>query len=111
MDEVLRVGEILRVVEEVFAEMLHPDELASSSFVVTRVDDWPRSTPLTPDDLVGTGDAWVRWRVCGEEGGSSSINVEEGRSQLVRRVQSSLQDFIAESRFGWGQLRGPKDLP
>ncbi|KQO60002.1 hypothetical protein [Curtobacterium sp. Leaf261] len=111
MDEVLRVGEILRVVEAVFAEMLHPDELASSSFVVTRVDDWRRTTSLARDDLVESGEAWVRWRVCGEDGGSSSINVEEGRSQLVRRVQSDLQDFIAESRFGWGQLRGPRDLP
>jgi hypothetical protein len=111
MDEVMRVGEMLRLLEPALAEMLEPAELASSSFALTRVDEWPGTTPLAPDDLVGTGEVWARWRVCGEDGGSSSISFDEDPSQLVRRMQSDLQDFIAESRFGWGQLRGPRDLP
>lgn len=56
-------------------------------------------------------DAHVTWRIMDEEGGSGGLHVDEGTDRLVRFVQSDLQDFVSESRFGWGQLRGPRDLP
>jgi hypothetical protein len=52
----------------------------------------------------------VRWQVLGERGWSRGLDVDEDPVTLVRGVQSDLQDFIAESDFGWGQLRGPRDL-
>ncbi|WIB36388.1 hypothetical protein DEJ15_04325 [Curtobacterium sp. MCJR17_043] len=37
--------------------------------------------------------------------------LDDGPEMMARLVQSALQEFIAESRFGWGQFRGPHDLP
>jgi hypothetical protein len=49
--------------------------------------------------------------VLGEEGGSGSLPLDDGVDVLVRFVQGDLQDFIAESHFGWGEFRLPRNLP
>jgi hypothetical protein len=37
--------------------------------------------------------------------------LDEGPDALVHFVRSDLQDFIAESLFGWGQHRRPTSDP
>ncbi|MCP1503926.1 hypothetical protein J2Y89_002670 [Curtobacterium herbarum] len=110
MPEVMRVSEVVALLMPMFREMLHDDELASLRLeVVPR--DHPDEPPLEPDDLVESNCAAMRWWILGERGWSGSFDVREGPVAMVRAVQSDLQDFIAESGFGWGELRGPTDLP
>jgi hypothetical protein len=110
MPEVMRVAEVVALLMPMFREMLHDDELASLRLEVV-LWDRPNEPPLGPDDLVECNRAAMRWWILGERGWSGGLDVCEGPVAMIRAVQSDLQDFIAESGFGWGELRGPTDLP
>ncbi|WIB26893.1 hypothetical protein [Curtobacterium sp. MCSS17_015] len=108
--EVMEVRAVLALLEPVFREMLRADELRSTRFHLAPIDD-PCGHALQPDDLVETNSAVVWWRIVGERGASGGLRLDDGPEMTARCVQSDLQDFIAESRFGWGELRGPHGLP
>lgn len=103
----MHVRDVKRLLEPMFESMLSPRELRSFTFRLERVAD---GVELPDDTNIKTNDAWVRWQTLGEEGGSGSLPLDDGADALVRFVQSDLQDFIAESHFGWGELRGPRNL-
>ena len=105
------VREMKRLLEPIFQSMLRPTELRSLTSWLERGIDGANGRELPSDTAIKTNDAWVRWQILGEEGGSGSLRLDDGEVALVRFVQSELQDFIAESSFGWGELRGPRDLP
>ncbi|WP_019875458.1 hypothetical protein [Sporichthya polymorpha] len=120
LDEVRR-----RVVDPVLSAMLRPGELVSADLVVA--DDWP--------DTDETRWAWKRWpnnpnaARPGDEPDSlylviRAIEGEEHTAWLgtlgfylhdvddiVERLVSDLNDWICETRFGWGQLRGMDTEP
>ena len=102
--DVLTVAEVLALVRPAFRGMLHDDEYRSLRLVVvpTEASGGPA---LNEDDLVEHGSAVLRWRIMQERGWSGWLDVDGGPEALVRGVQSDLQDFIAESRFGWGEFR------
>jgi hypothetical protein len=106
----MEVRAVLALLEPVFREMLRADELRSTRFHLAPIKD-PWGHALQPDDLVETNSAVVCWRIVGERGGSSGLRLDDGPEMTARSVQSDLQDFIAESRFGWGEFRGPRGLP
>lgn len=107
MVESMRVRDVKRLLDPMFESMLNPGELQSFTFRLDRVAD---GVELSDDTTIKTNDAWVRWKILGEKGGSGSLPLDDGAGVLIRFVQSELQDFIAESRFGWGELRGPCNL-
>lgn len=106
----MEVRAVVALLEPVFREMLRPDELRATRYHLTSSDD-PRGHALQPDDLVETNSAVVWWRICGERGTSGGTWLDDGPEEMTRHVQGALQDFIAESRFGWGAFRGPLGLP
>jgi hypothetical protein len=110
MTEVMYVRDVKRLLGPIFESMLRPPELRSLTFWLERVADGANGQELPSDTAIKTNDAWVRWQILGEEGGSGSLHLDDGEVALVRFVHSELQDFIAESNFGWGELRGPRDL-
>jgi hypothetical protein len=105
----MNVAEVVALLTPMFHEMLHEDELASLRFGVVPLgeQDGPH---LKDDDPVRFNGASVRWQILGERGWSRGLDSGDDPGALVRGVQSDLQDFISESDFGWGQLRGPRDL-
>lgn len=111
MTELKYVRDIKRLLEPMFESMLSPTERRSLTFWVEKVVASTNGRELSAGTVIKTNDAWVRWQVLGEEGGSGSLPLDDGVGTLVRFVQSNLQDFIAESQFGWGELRGPRNLP
>ncbi|KQS09913.1 hypothetical protein ASG04_04805 [Curtobacterium sp. Leaf183] len=110
VDEILEVSEVIALLRPMFHVMLTTPELATLTVEIVSIDD-VTGPALDGDDLVEQNSAVVRWRILHERGWSGGLWVEDGPDALVRNVQSDLQDFIAESEFGWGQLRGPRDLP
>ncbi len=106
----MAVSEVRALLTPMFRSMLSPGELAT-----LRVQIVPMGVEnpvvLEDDDLVESNSAIVRWRIEGERGSSGGLWLEDGPDALVRHVQSDLQDFIAESGFGWGEFRGPLGLP
>ena len=106
----MTAAELLALLEPVFAEMLSPRERKGMQVWVEHVDNSAPVMPLDPDARVDERLTWVRWWICDEDGGSGSLRTDEGPAGMVRGVQSDLQDFIAESEFAWGELRGPRDL-
>jgi hypothetical protein len=111
MNELKYVRDVKRLVEPIFESILSPTELESLTFRLEWVADGANGRELPADTVIKTNDTWVRWQVLGEEGGSGSLRLDDGVDCLVRSVQSEIQDFIAESCFGWGELRVPRDLP
>ena len=105
----MNVAEVVALLTPMFHEMLHEDELASLRLDIVPLGATDGSQ-LRNDEPVETHGAAVRWQVLGERGWSRGLDVDEDPATLVRGVQSDLQDFISESDFGWGQLRGPRDL-
>lgn len=99
------VRDVKLLIKPVFESMLSEAELRTLTWRVERIVDYPAGADLPGDALVRSNEAWVRWEVRGESGGTGSLRLEEGPDALVRFVQSEFQDFIAESRFGWGELR------
>ena len=95
---------MLAVIRPAVLAMLHEHEAATLQLFLVATGDttW---APLQDDDVVIENSAMARWEVLGEDGGSSSLWIEGGADRLITDVQSDLQDFIAESRFAWGELR------
>jgi hypothetical protein len=110
MSDTMTVEAVTALLRPMFAEMLRPDELRSLRFRIESGTVWDR-TVLDDAATIEPHRAIVGWRILRERGQSSPLRVDEGPIAMVRQVQSELQDFIAESRFGWGELRGPADLP
>jgi hypothetical protein len=105
------VRDMKGLLEPIFQSMLSPGELRSFTFRLEWVADGINVIELPADTIIETNDAWVRWQVLGEEGGSGSLPLDDGVDVLVRFMQGDLQDFIAESHFGWGEFGGPRNLP
>ncbi len=83
---------VLPAVRAVFEE----DEI--SSFEVSHSDELDGSIRLS---LMARGETFVDYVVQGHVNGTS---VED----WCDRLRSNLADFVAESRFGWGQNRGAR---
>ncbi|SMH42898.1 hypothetical protein SAMN06295885_2091 [Rathayibacter oskolensis] len=101
-------GELRRVLDPVFEAMLDERELASLRLHVTRLFLDGTERPLRPDEQLEDGDVRVHWEVLSEKGASRALQSGADLSDFALAAQSDLQDFIAESSFGWGQLRGPR---
>ncbi len=95
---------MLAVIRPAVLAMLHGHEAATLRLFLIATGDTDL-TPLQDDDVVIENSAMARWEILGEDGGSSSLWIEDGYDRLVADVQSDLQDFIAESSFAWGELR------
>ncbi|WP_267423049.1 MULTISPECIES: hypothetical protein [unclassified Curtobacterium] len=106
----MNAAEVVALLTPMFREMLDDVELASLRFGIVPMDDPDGPHRLRDDDPVRSNAAVVRWQILGERGWSRGLDGDEDTATLVRGVQSDLQDFISESDFGWGQLRGPRDL-
>lgn len=105
----MNVGEVKRLISPAFDSMLTRSERRSLKFRIERIGELNRG--LDDDDVIEDNATCVGWRIMGEKGWSGSLSLADGPDDLVAFVQSDLQDFIAESRFAWGELRLPRDLP
>lgn len=88
------------LVREAVGKLLTDDEL--ESLVI--------DTQPPPWDYREEFPVWLHLSVAGERFDLKLRDSEapETPEQMVERIQSDLQDWIAESKFGWGQLRVPK---
>ncbi|NQX06927.1 hypothetical protein HQQ82_19335 [Rathayibacter sp. VKM Ac-2856] len=100
------IEELRLALVPVFEEMLHEDERSSLRLHFVRLAEWPDGSPLSPADRLEDGSVIAQWAVLDEMGSSRELQSGVSVSVLALAVQSDLQDFIAESFFGWGQLRG-----
>lgn len=107
----MQIREVKQLLEPMFESMLTSEELRSLTFRMVKVVDGMHGRGLPDSDVIELSRVWVRWQIAGEDGGSGNLILEGGADSLVRFVQSDLQDFIAESSFGWGELRGPLNPP
>lgn len=105
------VKDVLLLLEPMFASMLNAKEFSSLAYEIVSVDNSFTGAALDPQVLLSSQEAVVRWRVLGSQGWSGGLRISESPDVMVRFVQSDLQDWISESEFAWGQLRGPLDLP
>ena len=68
-------------------------------------------TAKPPDNypFLSPGGLWLHLVVSGEQFDLmvTQDGVEESSEELTERLQSELQDWIAESRFAWGEHRVP----
>lgn len=104
---VMTVAELIKAVQPALPEILTPEELAETTSTVTwaphfmtglgRRQTMSDDEPLRPE-------AMLEVRILGEHQGIWG-NGDETAIEVYERVRSDLQDFVAESRFGWGQLR------
>lgn len=103
------VGEMLEVVAPALREILSAEELAATSTRVVRqtaehsmltLEDWPA---LTADDQLDD-ETLLAFQTFDDQGGSW-MQGRETATEMYKRFRSELQDFVAESSFGWGQLR------
>lgn len=86
---------------EAVSKLLSEDELSSFTLSRRPPESWQY---LNPEVLL-----WLTLSVGDEEFVLPlvQVGVRETEDQLIARVQSALQDWIAESKFGWGEQRGP----
>jgi hypothetical protein len=107
VNEPITVADVKKLLAPMFAAMLRDRERATLTYRLERSSD---GQELADDDRADVEVTWVRWVVLDEEGGSSTLWFDDGPEELVRAVRSDLQDFIAESSFGWGDPRLPRTL-
>ena len=94
------VEEILLAARPALEAILTPDELEHTHIdVVTE-----RGEPVT-SSTIASADLLLRVFVFDEEIGFW-LYPPEGADGFTARLRSELQDFVAESGFGWGELRG-----
>lgn len=88
---------------DVVRSMLHPHELLSVN--VDAFPAMPSGTGLPDPDL------WLHVVVVGDrfDWGIRALGVVESDQERRDRLISALQDWIAESSFGWGEFRTPRD--
>lgn len=103
------VGEMLRVVDRVLPEILTEEELAALTMRVLHVPDvatlqWLEQAPeRLGSDLLDEQTLLV-YGVHDDRGGSW-MQGSETAAAMRERFRGELQDFVAESAFGWGQWR------
>lgn len=94
------VEDILLAARPALEAILAPDELERTQLdVVTTKDEPVTSSTVVSEDLL------LRVVVYDEEM-RFWLYPPEGAKGFTARLRSELQDFVAESGFGWGQLRG-----
>ena len=94
------VEEILLAARPALETILTPNELERTQLdVVTTRDEPVTSSTIISEDLL------LRVVVYGEEM-RFWLYPPEGANGFTARLRSELQDFVAESGFGWGELRG-----
>lgn len=99
---------IPRVYMPVLHELLTEDELSTLKLSIRASGDgaWLHdAVGLPPDAVIGTDEESLDVEVHGELQNfwlASSMTDDENRE----RFYSDLQDWISETTFGWGQLRG-----
>jgi len=98
LDELFRA-----VVTPVLDQMLRPGELDEVSVTPAPTGSWPGSEG-TLLRVVAVGEALHFWV-------PTPGVAAESPTELRARLASDLQDFIAESRFGWAELRGYREQP
>lgn len=103
------VGEMLQVVAPALREILTEQELAATTTRVLRqpaallvpvTDTWP----VLDDGDVLDDDTLLEVRTFDDRCGSW-MQGRETAAEMFARFRSELQDHVAESAFGWGQLR------
>lgn len=94
------VEEILLAARPALEAILTPDELEHTQIKVVTTNGEPvPSSTLVSDDLL------LRVVVYDEEMGFWLYPPEDANG-FTARLRSELQDFVAVSGFGWGELRG-----
>jgi hypothetical protein len=98
---VMTVAELKAAIGPAVREILTAEEFRLSSVRVTSesapLASLGDSEPLTQSTQLQVfvmGESAVIW-----------VGGDETRDEVYTRVRSDLQDFVAESKFGWGQLR------
>ena len=103
------VREMLQVVAPALEEILTAEELAATSTRVIRqpagesmltIKDWPA---VTSEDAL-SDETLLEFRTF-EDWGGSWMQGRETAAEIYARFRSELQDYVAESKFGWGQWR------
>jgi hypothetical protein len=119
LDEVRR-----RVVDPVLSAMLRPGELVSADLVVD--DDWPGlddehwafhrwpNNPHAPPPGTEPRSLYLVIHAIGDEQhtaqlGSIAFYLDDARD-IADSLESSLSDWICETRFGWADARGTDGL-
>jgi hypothetical protein len=96
---------IPRVYMPVLRQLLTDAEMASLELSIRL---FPDGQPLP--DATPIGDSWTLFvTVCGEtlfEPLLESPEFPQTDQEIAERFYSDLQDWISETSFGWGQLRG-----
>lgn len=111
MAEVLvrTVSEMLHVTAPALREILTAEELAATKLrVVRRTDgasmltlkDWPK---VNVNDVLDDG-TLLEFRTFDDWGGSW-MQGRETATAMYERFRGELQDYVAESKFGWGEWR------
>jgi hypothetical protein len=85
------------VVTPVLEQLLRPGELDRVRIEPPVSGAWPPSVPVQLQ-VIAVGETCHFWAW-------NPGQVEETPAELRARLASELQDFIAESRFGWSELR------
>ena len=100
---------MLYVTAPAMRELLTAEELAATSTRVIRKADghsmltikhWPT---VDPDEELDD-ETLLEFHTF-EDWGGSWMQGRETATEMYERFRSELQDFVAESRFGWGQWR------
>ena len=73
---------------------------------VVRLDE-PDGVALGSSDPLEREGVVVRWSIFAEQGCLSELDPRADTAVLERALLGDLQNFLAESGFGWGQLRLP----
>jgi hypothetical protein len=107
---VITDAELREALSPVFEEMLSERELASLRLSVMRLFIDGTERPLNGGESLDDGDVRIHWEILGERGSARGLQRGVDPADFALAVRSDLQDFIAESSFGWGQLRGPRSL-
>lgn len=103
------VGEMLRVVERVLPEILTEEELAALTLRVLHMpelatlEEREQAPERDGSDLLDEQTLLV-YGIHDDRGGSW-MQGRESASAMRERFRGELQDFVAESAFGWGQWR------
>lgn len=103
----MTVAELIEAVQPALREILTAEELAATTTTVTWAPDFMTGLgrrQTMRDDEPLRPEALLEVRTLGEHQGIW-VNGDETAAEVYERVRSDLQDFVAESKFGWGQLR------
>ena len=103
------VSEFLQAAKPAFREILTADEFAATTIhspdgaFQPAIDPWP-TQPEAGDALLDE-DTIVSISTLGNTIRIWAGGGRDTPTEAYERVRNGLQDFVAESTFGWGQLR------